>query len=69
MNDYEILEDTLNDLLLLYRRSPSIFHKSYKSLPLDIYISIEKLSMSKSILYKDLCNKAKLVAEYFHKSI
>jgi hypothetical protein len=47
----------------------STFYKSYKALPLAIYIEIERLSVSKSALYKSLCAKARIVAESFHRSI
>jgi hypothetical protein len=33
--------------------------------PLAIYIEIERLSVSKSALYKSLCAKARIVAESF----
>jgi hypothetical protein len=46
----------------------STFYKSYKALPL-VYIEIERLSVSKSALYKSLCAKARIVAESFHRSI
>lgn len=64
-----LIEETLDELLLLIEENKTIFYKSYKSLPFEIYSEIERLSVSKSSLYKDLCTKAKDVAETFHKSI
>ena len=69
METDSVLEKTLDILLELYDSDPSKFKNHYRSLPLEVYIKIERLSISKSILYKDICNKAKLVALYFHKNI
>lgn len=69
MIDSYLVEETLNELLALYKKDPKIFYKSYVSLPIDLYKEIERLSVSKSTLYGDICKKAKTVADHFHKSI
>ena len=68
-NNEELIEETLDNLIDLMEEDHVIFFKSYKSLPLDIYTEIERLSVSKSTLYRDLCIKARKVADNFHKSI
>lgn len=62
-----VIEDILTNLLSVYRKDPKEFYNLYRTLPLDIYTKIEHLSMSKSTLYRDLCNKAKSVTKYFHR--
>jgi hypothetical protein len=63
------IEETLNDLIKLIEKDKKVFYQTYKSLPFGIYKEIERLSVSKSALFKSLCEKAKKVAETFHKSI
>lgn len=67
--DDETIKETLDDLLELMKKDHSLFFQAYKSLPLDIYKEIERLSVSKSSIYKDICTKARTVADSFHKSI
>lgn len=69
MIDSNLAEETLNELLILYEKDKKIFYKSYTSLPIELYKEIERLSVSKSTLYGELCKKAKTVADNFHKSI
>ncbi len=63
------IEKTLDDLIVLIGEDIKLFHKTYKTLPIELYSEIERLSMSKSSVFLSLCNKAKLVAETFHKNI
>jgi hypothetical protein len=63
------IEQTLDDLLQLHKKDEVAFCKSYKSLPLNIYSEIERLSVSKSTLFKPLCDKAQQVTTLFHSSI
>lgn len=64
-----IIKETLDTLLVLKDQDHTLFFQAYKSLPLDIYKEIERLSVSKSTLYKELCTKARTVANTFHKSV
>jgi predicted transcriptional regulator len=52
--DYDnlLIEETLDELIKGMEIDKSTFYKSYKALPLAIYIEIERLSVSKSALYK-----------------
>ncbi|MCK5788688.1 MAG: hypothetical protein KAH32_06805 [Chlamydiia bacterium] len=59
----------LEDLYELCINDDESFYKIYKNIPFNFYYTIEQLSVSKSIVYKDLCVKAKLVTNTFHKSI
>jgi hypothetical protein len=68
INDTTI-EETLDELLIMMEDNIDIFYKSYKSIPFELYSEIERLSVSKSSLQEELCNKARKVAETFHKSI
>lgn len=63
------IEETLDELIKLYEEDQEAFNKSYKSLPLAIYAEIERLSVSKSTLFKSLCIKAHKVTSLFHGSI
>lgn len=63
------IEQTLDDLLELHKKDEVAFCKSYKSLPLTIYSEIERLSVSKSTIFKGLCKKAQEVTSIFHGSI
>jgi len=67
--DENIIDETLDSLLKMHSISPSLFFKTYKSLPINLFCEIERLSMSRSTLYKDRCTKASTVADYFHKSV
>lgn len=69
MIDNNLVEETLDELILVMEKDKQTFYKSYKALPFDLYSEIERLSVSKSALYKMLCSKARVVAESFHKSI
>lgn len=69
MIDSNIIEETLNELLLLYKEDKKLFCKTYRSIPLEIYSEIERLSVSKSTLFKGVCVKAKNVADNFHNNI
>jgi hypothetical protein len=68
MTNNLLIEET-DELIKGMEIDKSTFYKSYKALPLAIYIEIERLSVSKSALYKSLCAKARIVAESFHRSI
>jgi predicted ATP-binding protein involved in virulence len=68
MTNNLLIEETLDEFKGM-EIDKSTFYKSYKALPLAIYIEIERLSVSKSALYKSLCAKARIVAESFHRSI
>jgi predicted ATP-binding protein involved in virulence len=68
MTNNLLIEETLDELIKGMEIDKSTFYKSYKALPLAIYIEIERLSVSKSA-YKSLCAKARIVAESFHRSI
>ena len=69
MIDSNLVKETLNELLALHEKDERIFYKSYISLPIELYKEIERLSVSKSTLYGELCKKAKTVADNFHRSI
>jgi hypothetical protein len=69
IDNSEIIKETLDNLIDLKEKDPTLFFQAYKSLPFNIYSEIERLSVSKSSLYKDLCKKARDVANSFHKSI
>jgi hypothetical protein len=69
MTNNLLIEETLDELIQGMELDKFTFYKSYKALPLAIYIEIERLSVSKSALYKTLCAKARIVAESFHRSI
>lgn len=69
MIDNNLIEQTLDELIILKDKDKTLFYKSYKSLPFELYEEIERLSVSKSALYKVLCSKARIVAESFHRSI
>jgi hypothetical protein len=62
MTNNLLIEETLDELIKGMEIDKSTFYKSYKALPLAIYIEIERLSVSKSALYKSLCAKARIVA-------
>ena len=64
-----LVKETLDNLLLIYEKDVKLFSKSYKSLPFSLYEEIERLSISKSTLYIDLCKKARSVANKFHKNV
>lgn len=64
-----LVEETLDELILSLEKDSPTFFKSYRSLPFALYVEIERLSVSKSALFKSLCEKARLVAESFHRSI
>jgi hypothetical protein len=51
MTNNLLIEETLDELIK-GEIDKSTFYKSYKALPLAIYIEIERLSVSKSALYK-----------------
>lgn len=67
--DVPVLTDVLDDLLKVREDDEAAFLKMYPNLPFSFYYDIEQLAVSRSIEYKDLCHKAKLVANYFHKAI
>lgn len=69
MTENSLVEETLDKLIQVMEEDESVFFKSYKALPFALYAEIERLSVSKSALFKELCEKAKLVAENFHRSI
>lgn len=69
MINNNLVEETLDELIINLEQDAPTFFKSYKSLPFALYVEIERLSVSKSALFKDLCEKARLVADSFHKSI
>jgi hypothetical protein len=52
MTNNLLIEETLDELIKGMEIDKSTFYKSYKALPLAIYIEIERLSVSKSALYK-----------------
>lgn len=65
----ELVRETLEYLISLLESDDPLFFKEYKSLPIDLYREIERLSLSKSMIYRDLCEMSKKVADAFHKSI
>ena len=67
IKDNEILNNTINDLILLLGEDYNKFHNIYKSLPFNIYKKIEKMSVTKSTKNFDLHNKAKKISIAFHK--
>lgn len=69
MIDNGIIEETLDELIALFNADKKLFYKSYRTLPIELYREIERLSVSKSTLYSKLCKKAKLVTDNFHKNI
>jgi hypothetical protein len=64
-----LVEETLDELIRGMENNLLTFYKSYRALPFDLYVEIERLSVSKSALYRGLCDKARVVAESFHRSI
>ena len=64
-----LIDITLDDLITHIEKDKKKFFKIYKSLPIEIYKEIEKLSSSKSYLKKERCDKARFVADSFHKQI
>lgn len=69
IEDIKLIEKTLDNLVSLLDNNDPLFYKEYKSLPFNLYKEIEKLSVSKSVIYKEICRKSKLVADSFHKNI
>lgn len=65
----EGLISVLDNLYELCENNDEAFFKIYKNIPFNYYYTIEQLSMSKSVVYKELCTKAKVVTNTFHKSI
>lgn len=45
------------------------FPMLYKNIPFSYYYTIEQLSFSRSSVNKELCTKARLITNKFHKSI
>lgn len=73
-------ENTLNDIIIddaligiIDNLKDNIddpgFTTLYKNLPFNYFFAIEQLSYSRSLIYKDLCEKARLITNKFHKSI
>jgi len=70
MNDQNtLIDDTLDNLIEHLKEDEKRFFKIYKSLPIEIFKEIERLSSSKSYLKKDRCDKARFVADSFHKQV
>lgn len=69
MIDNNLVEETLDELIQGMEKDEATFFKSYKALPFALYVEIERLSVSKSAIFKQLCDKARIVAESFHRSI
>ena len=73
MSDIEIifipeeLVGIINNLVDVLETSE--FPTLYKNIPFSYYYTIEQLSFSRSSVNKELCNKAKLITNKFHKSI
>ena len=68
MINVELIKNTVKELLLLIDKNEDLFYKSYRSLPYPLYKEIESLSISKSLIYKDLCDKAKIITDKFHSN-
>ena len=64
----ELIEETLQSLLQILDYDKGLFYNMYRSLPYELYKEIEKLSVSKSETYKDLCIMAKKVTTEFHNN-
>jgi hypothetical protein len=64
MTNNLLIEETLDELIKAWKSTNPRF-TNLTALPLAIYIEIERLSVSKSALYKSLCAKARIVAESF----
>ena len=69
MTDFDLINNTLDDLLMKYETDEALFFKTYPSIRIEVYKRIEKLSGQKLIDNIDLCNKAKRVCDLFHKNI
>jgi hypothetical protein len=69
IEDIKLIERTLDYLIELLNAENPLFYKEYKTLPFNLYKEIERLSVSKSVIYNDVCSKSKLVADSFHKNI
>lgn len=65
----EEIKESLNSLIKLQETDKVLFSKTYRSLPFELYKEIERLSVSKSIVFSELCDKSKFVSDSFHKSI
>jgi hypothetical protein len=61
MTNNLLIEETLDELIKGMEIDKLMFYKSYKALPLAIYIEIERLSVLKiCIVQKSLCAKARI---------
>lgn len=69
MIEDEIIDEMLANLIELKKDDFKVFFKSYKNMPFEIYLEIERLATSKSITNKERCINAKEVSNAFHKSI
>ena len=65
----EDLIDIIEDLINMIETEDKRFFKIYQNLPFNYYYSIEQLSYSRSLVNKDICDKARTIASKFHKSI
>jgi len=63
-----LIRDTLQVLTELIDSDKDLFYKMYRNIPYEIYQEIEKLSVSKSEVYRDLCINAKKITTEFHNS-
>ena len=66
--DDELINDTLDTLLVQMEEDFTMFCNIYKSLPLALYKKIEYLALSKSTKNKENCDKARKISKSFHKS-
>ena len=68
-SDTKKVKETLDSLIELQKTDPNLFYNTYRSLPFELYKEIERLSVSKSIINRELCDKSKFISNSFHKSI
>ena len=69
MKDFDLINNTLDDLLEKYDRDEAEFIKAYPLTSFEVYKRIEKLAGQKLTANLELCKKAKLVSNLFHKNI
>lgn len=68
MTNRVIEREVLDSLIEMLEEDKTRFYQTYSALPFNIFLEIEKLSMSKTSFNKSLCLKARRVANTFHNN-
>ena len=66
--EIQIMTKTLQELLHLLKTDKVLFFSIYRALPFELFKEIEKLSISKSLIYKDFCRDARKITTAFHSN-